>query len=79
MSVAVNHCSLRWVSETAGTGAALTSVFNNGRIMIPIGTNGSSFAKRRRPKGANGSENGVQLLCCQRVKFGEKNDLPTIS
>jgi hypothetical protein len=40
-----------------------------------IGANGSSFAKRRRPKGANGSENGVQLLCCQRVKFGEKKRL----
>jgi hypothetical protein len=35
-----------------------------------------SAADRRK---ANESENGVQLLCCQRVNIWQKNDLRTIS
>jgi hypothetical protein len=43
----------------------LASVLKQWSDHNSIGTNGSSFAKRRRPKGIVGSEDRAQLLCCQ--------------
>jgi hypothetical protein len=53
-------------------GAALVSVFNNGRIMIPLEQMAAPSPSAADRKAANESENGVQLLYCQRVKIGEK-------
>jgi len=64
---------LRWVSETA---RSLDFGFQQWSDHDPLEQMAARSPSAADRKATNDSENGVQLLYCQRVKIGEKKRLP---